>query len=140
MFRRVVLASALSVCVACGSRSGLLDSTDAGPPLSCAPATPDGSCAQAILTAPAGTQAWEAVFDVGDQKLIGPAAADASGATYYLSAKDSLYVEKVFSVDACGKPRWTEDATDDLFYTSGYLSQVIVSEDRLLRRARTVRT
>src|SRR5687768_15764507 len=102
-------------CAACGARSGLVQNgsddggaADASGPISCEPTVPATSCAQAISNSVAGTVVWQASLDVGDRRLIGPVAADASASSYFVSAKDGLYVEKVFALDACGQARWTQ--------------------------------
>ena len=118
---------------ACGSRSALNDSTppaqvsDADP---CAPPLVD-ACAESYASAPAGTELWSTSPDVGTASLIGPAAADERGTTFFLAAEGGLYLKKVFALDACGALRWQVDVSQWL-PGSGYVPQVMVTGGHLL--------
>jgi hypothetical protein len=121
----------------CGSRSGVLDvsvrdaGTEAAPTDPCLAPQLDVVCAGALASAPAGSEVWSTSLDIGTDNLIGPAAADPSGNTYYLAAESSLYVNKVFAVDACGALRW-ETSVESLLQGTRYIPQVMVVDGRLL--------
>jgi hypothetical protein len=134
--RGLALCGALTAS-SCG-RTGLVDSTppDAGPVVppaavrSCAPVELHLPCAAAIATADAGSEVWSAGLDVGARDLIGPAAVDDLGGSYFLAADSGLYVKTVFALDACGGLRW--QAAVESLLGSGYLPQVMVAGNTLL--------
>src|SRR5689334_15158562 len=130
--------SAVLLSSGCGSRSALLDAApnDGGAGSGgggggvavdpCAPKVVTAACAGDIAHAAAGSEVWHADFDLGGLSLIGPAAADAEGGTYYLAAESALYVKTIYALDACGALRWQADVSS-LVAGSGYVTRVMVA-------------
>lgn len=120
---------------ACGSRSALPGDASAGGTGGtadpCAAPSVPAACAASIAAAPAGAEVWSAELPTGGLSLLGPAAADDAGSTYYLGAESALYVKTVFALDACGALRWQADVSD-LVAASGYVPQVMVAGGHLL--------
>ncbi|MHB8420437.1 MAG: choice-of-anchor D domain-containing protein [Myxococcales bacterium] len=77
---------------------------------------PTGACQGGVCLdpsppppAPAGTLLWDAGFP-GDAGIFGPVAADSSGNTYFDMQPLFSGSSSVFSLDACGRLRWWQDA------------------------------
>lgn len=131
-------AALFAACLcACGSKSALPEAsaTDGGGGTSavepCLAPEVSAACAGAIAKAPPGEEVWSTELPVGSLALIGPAAADDAGSTYYLGAESALYVKTVYALDACGSLRWQADVSQSLA-ASGYVPQVMVAGGRLL--------
>jgi len=151
--------AAFSVCAAlvtgCGSRTGLFSTVgadsgsfpgdsgvgsypdaiadSASEPIEPFDVNPGGGQVCARDT-PAGTVIWKTTL-VTDRYLVGPMAADPSGATYYVD--DGFLFggvvdggSTIMSLDPCGNPRWRTPWNH--FYNDSVTTHLMVSGSRLI--------
>lgn len=132
--RGLVLCSALAASN-CG-RTGLVDvAPDAGPvvaPSPCVTPALHVECADTIANTAPGGDVWTVTLNPGTSDLIGPAAVDSLGVSFYLFADNGLYVNTVYAIDACGGITWHTEVASLLSSSGGYLPQVMVAGRNLL--------
>jgi hypothetical protein len=92
------------------------------------------ACPGSILTTPAGQVLWQTTL-VTDRYLVGPLAADPSGATYYVD--DGFEVggvvdggSRIMSLDECGNLRWNKPWSH--YYNDSVSTHLVVSGSRLI--------